>query len=148
MTGSKQPSHYVAVFLILEQDGKVLLQRRFNTGWMDGMYTLPSGHVEQGESVNTALIREAKEEIGISLERKNARLVHVMHRKSDEREYIDFFFEANEWDGGPANMEPAKCDQLLWSSVDTLPDETLPFVKSVVTSDRTGMRFTTLGYES
>ena len=38
-----------AVYLILKEGDKILLGRRVNTGYHDGDYTVPSGHVEAGE---------------------------------------------------------------------------------------------------
>lgn len=71
------------------KDKKVLLLRRFNTGYQDGNYSFPAGHVDEGESVADTLVREAKEEIGVGIKKKDINLAHVMHRKgtsqSDER---------------------------------------------------------------
>lgn len=55
----------VAVFLILTRkvngQTEILLQRRCNTGYMDGQYDMAcSGHLEKGESLSRALAREAK----------------------------------------------------------------------------------------
>ena len=44
------------------KDDKILLQRRFDTGWEDGKYTFVSGHVEKGEKICDAGSREASEE--------------------------------------------------------------------------------------
>ena len=58
----------VAVHLILTNDrGECLFLRRFNTGYKDGEYGLVSGHVEEGENLKSAMIREAREEVGITL---------------------------------------------------------------------------------
>jgi 8-oxo-dGTP pyrophosphatase MutT (NUDIX family) len=56
-----------AVYLILVRDNSILLSRRMHTGWQDGNYSLPSGHLDEGESVVSAMIREAEEEIRIKL---------------------------------------------------------------------------------
>jgi len=56
-----------ASYLFLEKDGKILVARRCNTGYQDGKYQIPAGHVEMGELPTEALIRETKEEIGIDL---------------------------------------------------------------------------------
>jgi 8-oxo-dGTP pyrophosphatase MutT (NUDIX family) len=46
---------FAATYLIAMQDEGVLLARRHNTGWMDGWYTLPAGHVDGGETVHEAM---------------------------------------------------------------------------------------------
>ncbi|KKT86389.1 MAG: NUDIX hydrolase, partial [Microgenomates group bacterium GW2011_GWA1_Microgenomates_45_10] len=56
-----------ASYVILQRENKILLQRRYNTGYEDGNYSFVSGHVEQGESYINAIIREAKEEAGVEL---------------------------------------------------------------------------------
>ena len=80
-----------AVYLIPIRSNEVLLSRRFQTGWMDGKYSLVAGHIDGKESVFTAMIREAKEEAGIKVSKEDLIPVKVMHRNSDH-EYIDFFF--------------------------------------------------------
>ena len=80
----------VAVHLFFFQDERVLLLRRFNTGWQDGKYSVPAGHVEAGESVTAAAIREAGEELGVCLKPEMLEVIHVMHRKSND-ERVDFF---------------------------------------------------------
>src|SRR4051812_27606999 len=57
----------VAVHLFLLRDDQVLLLRRQNTGYEDGNYSVIAGHVEGGEEIKAAMIREAREEAGITL---------------------------------------------------------------------------------
>ena len=54
-----------ASYLVLKKDGKILLTRRQGSGYYDGWYGLPAGHVEAGELPTECLIREAKEEIDV-----------------------------------------------------------------------------------
>lgn len=56
-----------ATYLLLIKSGKILLQRRFNTGWKDGKYTLISGHLDGQETIAQAMVREAEEEAGIPI---------------------------------------------------------------------------------
>ncbi|CAN5625834.1 NUDIX hydrolase [soil metagenome] len=120
-----------AVYLVLIKENKALLSRRFRTGYMDGYYSLPSGHLNGGESLVSALAREAKEEIGIEIEPKNTQLIHVMHRVAAEgdHERIDFYFTTFDWRGDIANLEPHKCDELKWCPTNKLPDNTVPEVR-------------------
>lgn len=123
-----------AVYLILTKNGKALLLRRFNTGWMDGHYTLISGHLDGNEPVFDCMIREAKEESGITIAKKDLKPVTVIHRYSTDREYVDFFFMAEKWQGNPTIMEPNKCDDQSWFPINKLPNKTLPYVARVIQS--------------
>lgn len=125
---------YSAVYLILgDGAGRVLLARRFNTGFMDGFYSLPAGHIEPGESVTAALVRETREEIGLTLNLAQCRFVHVQHRRNPDRVYYDFYFASNQWDGEPRICEPHKCDDLRWFALNALPANTVPYVQDILT---------------
>lgn len=123
-----------AVYLLLEKDGKILLCRRYNTGYMDGMYDFPAGHVEAEELPLGALIREAKEEIGIEISRSDIRFLHFMYRVAHDEtgERVDIFFTADTWKGKIKNMEPHKCDDMQWFTYDELPENMTPHVRRAV----------------
>lgn len=124
-----------AVYLVLRKGSEVLLLRRANTGYQDGNYGLVSGHSEGGETAKSAMIREAKEEAGITIGSKHLSFVHVAHRlrqTEPSQERIDIFFETTQWDGEIINVEPEKCDDLSWFPIDDLPTNTIPFVRRVL----------------
>jgi len=50
--------------IVTNADGHVLLQRRSD----NGLWGLPGGGVEIGESVTTAIVREVREETGLTVE--------------------------------------------------------------------------------
>ncbi len=135
----------VAVFLILIRDNKILLLRRQNTGWKDGNYSLPSGHLESGETVIDAVIREASEEIGVTVSQNDVQLVHTLHRASDG--YIDLFFATSKWNGEIYNKEPNLCDDVSWFDLNKLPDVMIPAVKSAITKYQQGEVFSTITSE-
>ena len=116
----------VAVNLILERDGLVLLLRRHQTGWEDGNYAPIAGHLEAGETVREAVAREAREEAGVRVDPADLRLVHLMHRHEGAG-YVDVFFVAERWEGEPIIGEPDRCDDLLWCSQDQLPQNMVPY---------------------
>ena len=121
-----------SVYLVLIKDNKILLSRRFNTGFCDGQYSFPAGHLDGEETLSRALIREVKEEIGIELDSKDLNLVHSMNRKMPNNERVDFFFTVKKWQGEPKNMETDKCDDLTWFELDKLPDNTIPYIKQAI----------------
>jgi 8-oxo-dGTP pyrophosphatase MutT (NUDIX family) len=131
-----------ASYLALIKDGKILMQRRFNTGFMDGYYSLVAGHVDKGENFTGAIIRETKEEAGIDFKPEDLKMVHIMHRDSKidypqgvaegVNERVDAFFMADKWEGEIKNIEPHKCDDLSWFDVKNLPENTIPYVKEAI----------------
>jgi len=126
-----------ASYLILIKDGKILLMRRCNTGYMDGKYGLPAGHVEEGESYTQCCVREAKEEIGIVVAPESLKFAHIMHRFSgkewEQLGYrIDAFFTSENWQDEIRNMEPNKCDDLSWFDLNSLPDNIIPYIRQAL----------------
>jgi 8-oxo-dGTP diphosphatase len=132
-----------AVYLVLRRNGKVLCARRFNTGYRDGNYSLPAGHVDGNESAATAMVREAAEEVGVVMSAANLKLVHVMHRRVEEGdyEYVDFYFEPSAWTGEPSIKEPDKCDDLRWCALDGLPENTVPVVRQALQHIASGVMY-------
>jgi 8-oxo-dGTP diphosphatase len=127
-----------------------LLLRRYQTGYMDGYYSLIAGHVEPHERVSEALVREAAEEAGIRLREDHLHFLHVMQRKgSDGRVYLDFYFAAEQWAGDVQNGEPSKCDDLRWVSPTGLPENTIPHVREVLVKYWAGTaRFSEYGWDA
>ena len=134
-----------AVHLFLVRDGEILLLRSFKTGYEDGKYSVPAGHIDGKEKATSAMTREAKEEAGINMNEKQLLMVHVMHRKSDE-ERIDFFFEAREWQGEPKIMETNKCDDLSWFPINQLPPNMVPYVRAGIENYKNKISFSEFGW--
>lgn len=134
-----------AVYLILLKNDKVLLSKRQNTAWMDGFYSLVSGHVEADETISEAMIREAKEEISILLEKSDLIPATVIHRKSDQV-YYDFFFICSKWQGNIINAEPNLCSELTWFELNSLPENTLTYIKVAIEQYQERIAFSEYGW--
>ena len=119
------------VHVLCVREGRVLLMRRAGTGFFDGLYSLPGGHVEPGESVRMAARRELREETGLEVELAALHLMGVVHRLSDTNR-IDFFVRAECFAGEPRILEPGKCDRLEWHDLRRLPAETVPYVRAAL----------------
>lgn len=127
------PAAYV-LLLRTEPDGgeRVLLQLRARTGFMDGHWACgAAGHVEAGESVLDAAVREAREELGVRVAAGDLLPLTAMHRTRrtglavDER--VDFFLACRTWVGEPRLLED-KADDLRWVRLDALDSLGEPIV--------------------
>ncbi|MFI9503662.1 NUDIX domain-containing protein [Nocardia sp. NPDC052566] len=119
----------VDVLLIATRGDHVLLARRANTGYGDGLWNLPSGKLEAGEDVEAAVLREAHEEVGIRLGRNDIRMAAALHYRPGDgaAARVGFFFHATEWHGEPFNAEPHKCSDVRWFPLAEIPLDTVPY---------------------
>jgi 8-oxo-dGTP diphosphatase len=140
----------VDVMLILTRGDDILLALRDGTGYADGMWNLPSGKLEDGEHALAAVIREAQEEIGVTLSPDELRHAGVVHCRNPERQArLGLFFAAAsrpEHQGEPFNAEPHKCASVAWHPLALLPPNTVPYTVAGLDLYRTGQTFTILGW--
>jgi 8-oxo-dGTP diphosphatase len=72
-----------------------------------------AGH---GCSVIDGAVREASEEVGVTIDPDDLTFVHVVHHRAPGSEgRIGFFFLTQKRAGHPWNREPDKCARLIWS---------------------------------
>lgn len=121
-----------AVHIIITDNDKILLQKRKGSKLWPGYYALPAGHIDEGENQYDALVREAKEELDIEIDLKGITNSYVVLRRNffeiDGKilePYIDYYFEVTKYTGTPKIAEPDKCEELVWASIDNLPE---PFI--------------------
>ena len=137
MVFMKYHANIPAAFVILKKWNSILLMRRYDTGYADGMYSLPAWHVEKDENFSDCIIREAREETWIILLREDVQLVHMRHQKSNNSvdnwcDRINAFFVATNWEGEIQNMEQHKCDEMSWFDVGNLPENTIPYIWEIL----------------
>lgn len=80
---------------------ELLLQKRVKTDWRG--YCFPGGHVESGESIVDSVIREMKEETGLTV--KHPRLCGIKQFPIEGGRYLVFFFKSNEFEGDLLDSE-------------------------------------------
>ncbi|MFA7764797.1 phosphotransferase [Streptomyces sp. NRRL S-448] len=144
MSGPQRHREPVDVHLILRRDTdtgpEVLLSRRAGGVYASGMWHLVSGHIDgPHEDMRTALIREAQEEAGITIDPAQVRYaLTVHHRGPGGRSRIGAFFEVSAWQGNPAVREPAVCDAMGWFPLDALPEPIVAYCKAGLDTYRAG----------
>ena len=124
----------VAVSALILKDNKVLLQKRYNTGWRDGWFSLVGGHADGNESLRSALARELKEEIDIDVLPEELEFAHLLHLspKVAGHEFTHHIFKLTNWKGEPKIAEPEKASELKWFDLDALPENFIPIIKRMV----------------
>lgn len=135
----------VNVFVI--KGDEVLLGRRANTGWMDGHLCPPGGHVEQDETPVVAVVREIKEELGVTINSKDLEFICVAARNASPTEYVAYEFAIRDKDYTFRNAEPDKCTELVWVKTDSLPGDVVDHFRQVIEQGIIGKNpYLELGY--
>lgn len=136
------------VHVLFFRDNNVLMLLRKNVS-LDGLYSLVAGHVDEGETVTQAIIREAKEEAGINIDAKDIEIKTVCHSYSrhNDREFIQFYAVCKKWHGEIKNNEPDKCGELKFFPVDNLPDNIVPYIRDAINKVLSGVVYYEYGWE-
>ena len=105
-----------------------MLLRRANTGYMDGWWAAPGGHVDQGEDPSTAVLRECREEIGVVIDGDDLVPLAAMPYRSATHQGVDFIFTCTRWNGEPRIAEPHRVDAIGWHEIRALPSNVVPYL--------------------
>lgn len=135
------------VYLILIKDGRILLSRRFQTGYEDGKYSLVAGHVEGRETMREAMAREAREEASITIDPLSLKHLLTLHRWCGDHERLGCYFTIDEWGGEIANAEPDRCGDLSWFPLDVMPENVVPYVRAAIDCSLKGEKYHEFGWD-
>lgn len=123
-------------------DTEVLLSLRKNTGYRDGEYELPGGHVEAGEDLMQAMVREAKEELLIDIKVEYLKIAHILHHHNGDR--INFILTTEKYEGTPKIGEADQCEKLEWFNIKKLPTNIIPKIKKSIEEINNGVFYSSL----
>ena len=140
---------HAAAHALLVKEGKILMLRRFGTGWMDGLLTPPTGHIDRGEPGAICAVRELREEAGLEASADDVAHAITVHRRDEDGiVYYDSYFIVRSWKGEPKVCEPNKADAVIWLSYDELGNEVVPTVLRAIKAYQAGQHYLEDGWES
>ena len=108
----------LAVLCLIKDGDKILLQNRVKKDWQG--YTLPGGHVECGESFVDAVIREMKEETGLTIIKPKLvgiKQFPMKNGKYEEGRYIVLLFMADQFTGEVASSDEGEMEWVNRSEI-------------------------------
>lgn len=125
---SKGTTNIPGVCVLVRKNGKGLFALRENTGFKDGEYCVPGGHVEGIETFRQAACREVLEETGLHVRPEDLVYKLTVHRNSTKDIRIDVWFEAMAWTGEPKNGVPDEHAEVTWLDLGDLPDNVVDYM--------------------
>ena len=115
------PFQVIGVGVVLNAAGEVLIDQRLEEGLLGGMWEFPGGKQEQGETIETCIVRELREELGIAVT-VGAELITVDHAYSHKK--LRFVVHLCDWVSG--EPQPLASQQVRWVRPDQLKEFAFP----------------------
>ena len=112
----------LAVLCLIKDGDRILLQNRVKKDWQG--YTLPGGHVECGESFVDAVIREMKEETGLTISQPQMVGIKQFPMKNgryEEGRYVVLLFTADQFTGEVVSSEEGEMEWVNRSEISKIP---------------------------
>ena len=123
MTDASKPLPFqvIGVGVVINAAGEVLIDQRLEEGLLGGMWEFPGGKQEQGETIETCIARELKEELGIAVT-VGDELITVDHAYSHKK--LRFVVHLCTWISG--EPQPLASQQVRWVRPDDLGNYAFP----------------------
>jgi len=139
MTNNKLAPKVGIGVLIQNDKNQVLLGERMGSHGA-GEWCFPGGHLDFGETIAEAAIRETKEETGLDV--SECKLISVADElryiKTDNKHFLNIGIMAKYEGGEPKVMEPNKCKEWKWFSLEELPEKMLEGTELIMKNFKAG----------
>ena len=104
----------VAAAALVDPDGRVLIAKRKDEGFLGGLWEFPGGKVEAGETPEEALIRELREELGVDTWQSCLAPFTFASHTYEEFHLVMLLYICRKWDSQPVNRAHSKL-KWVWS---------------------------------
>lgn len=127
---------HIAVAVIRDSHGRILISERKTDCAYAGQWEFPGGKVEQGETVQQALVRELQEELGLDIH-SSRKLITIQHAYPDRRVHLDTW-EVTSWSGQPESREGQRFEWVVAADLLSYPmlEANRPIVAAALLPDR------------
>ena len=105
----------IANMCVIQDGTKVLVEDRKDPKWPG--IAFPGGHVEPGESITASVIREVKEETGLTIEHPTLCGIKTWTKENGAR-YLLFFYKTDKFSG---ELQSSEEGEVFWAELDALP---------------------------
>ena len=137
---SKWPYPRVGIGVMIQNEkGEVLLGLRQGSHGA-GEWSFPGGTLEFGETIFATAKREVKEETGLDVDEFKLISVYdeLRYIKTDNKHFLGLGVKAKYKGGEPKIMEPEKCQEWKWYSLDDLPGKILDNTEGIIKNYKVG----------
>lgn len=123
------PQKKIGVAVIVNEAGKILIDKRLPTGLMANLWEFPGGKIEAGETPQDCIIREIKEELGVTIE-IDQHLIDITHSYSEFIVTL-FVYICQLIEGNP---QPLECAEVRWVTPSELDNFEFPSANQEIIS--------------
>lgn len=120
----------IVVHTLIVQARTIVLLRRVGTGFLDGYWGPPGGHLERGELPTAAAERECFEECGLEVDAPTP--LAVLPWVTRRTQGINLVFRATRWAGELRVAEPETSDAVEFCAFDALPEPRVPWLDAAL----------------
>jgi len=120
----KNPTYlFVAAAALIDQNGRILVQKRPEGKPMAGLWEFPGGKVEAGETPEAALVRELAEELGIDVKELDIEPVIFASEAVEDQHLILLLYICRKWTG---HIQSAESLDIQWLPVEAIQGLPMP----------------------